>query len=246
MGFYIDFSHRATLCPARNGVDLINISIQTGGYNLAEKNNFEILYDTDVRDRMYQKQGLNYIPWATAWSEVAKVFPDATYEIVKFGEKQLPYTESDLGIMVFTRVTIEGVTREMCLPVMDGANKAMKSVEYTYKVKSGEKTVSAATMFDINKTIMRCLAKNLAMFGLGLHLWTKEEAPENVIECERLQKECMELITKRSALSDKTKDKVGEICKELLPDENGDPRLCEENDKLETLKKKLMALRKIV
>lgn len=212
---------------------------------MAEKNFFEQLYDVDVRDRMYQKQGLSYIPWATAWSEVAKVFPNATYEIVKFGEKQLPYTESDLGIMVFTRVTIEGVTREMCLPVMDGSNKAMKSVEYSYKTKTGEKVVSAATMFDINKTIMRCLAKNLAMFGLGLHLWTKEEAPESVIECEKLQKECMELITKKSALSDATKNKVGEICKEALPEEGGDPRLCNDNDILEALKKKLMTLRKI-
>ena len=122
---------------------------------MAEKNNFEILYNTDVRDRMYQKQGLSYIPWATAWSEVAKVFPDATYEIVKFGEKQLPYTESDLGIMVFTTVTIDGITREMCLPCMDSSNKAMKSVEYTYRVKAGERTVAPATMFDVNKSIMR-------------------------------------------------------------------------------------------
>ena len=158
-----------------------------------EKNFFETLYDVDVRDRMYQKQGLDYIPWATAFSEVAKVFPD-----VKFGESQLPYTESDLGIMVFTRVTINGITREMCLPVMDGANKAMKSVEYTYKVKSGEKTVPAATMFDINKTIMRCLAKNLAMFGLGLHLWTKEEAPESVLKGEKKKME--ELKTSKDAL----------------------------------------------
>ena len=97
-----------------------------------EKNFFQTLYDVDVRDRMYDKQGLAYIPWATAWSEVAKKYPDATYEIVKFGEKLLPYTESDLGIMVFTKVTIEGVTREMCLPVMDGSNKAMKSTEYIY------------------------------------------------------------------------------------------------------------------
>lgn len=213
---------------------------------MSEKNFFEVLYDTDVRDRMYQKQGLNYIPWATAWSEVAKVYPNATYEIVKFGEKQLPYTESDLGIMVFTRVTVEGVTREMCLPVMDGSNKAMKSCEYTYKVKSGEKTVAAATMFDINKTIMRCLAKNLAMFGLGLHLWTKEEAPESIIECEKLQKSCMDLIGKRAALSTKTKEKVGEICKEILAEENGDPRLCNDNERLEELEKKLRALRKIV
>lgn len=213
---------------------------------MSEKNLFEQLYDVDVRDRMYQKQGLNYIPWATAWSEVAKVFPDATYEIVKFGEKQLPYTESDLGIMVFTKVTIQGITREMCLPVMDGSNKAMKSVEYSYKVKTGEKTVAAATMFDINKTIMRCLAKNLAMFGLGIHLWSKEEAPESVIECEKLQKECMEYISKKSALSDKTKAKVAEICKAALPEENGDPRLCDDNEVLGNLKKQLMALRKIM
>lgn len=213
---------------------------------MSDKNFFEKLYDIDVRDRMYQKNGLNYIPWATAWSEVAKVFPDATYEIVKFGDSQLPYTDSDLGIMVYTRVTINNITREMCLPVMDGSNKAMKTYEYTYKVKNGERTVAAATMFDINKTIMRCLAKNLAMFGLGLHLWTKEEAPETVIECEKLQKECMELINKKATLSENTKKKVGEICKEVLPEENGDPRMCTDNETLETLKKKLMAIRKIV
>lgn len=212
---------------------------------MSEKNLFEQLYDIDVRDRMYQKNGLSYIPWATAWSEVAKVFPDATYEIVKFGEKQLPYTESDLGIMVFTNVTINGITREMCLPVMDGSNKAMKSSEYTYKTKTGEKSVAAATMFDINKTIMRCLAKNCAMFGIGLHLWTKEEAPESVIECEKLQKECMGLISKKAALSEKTKEEVSKICKAALPDENGDPRLCNDNDVLTKLKKSLMGLRKI-
>ncbi|MDU7031170.1 MAG: DUF1071 domain-containing protein [Clostridiales bacterium] len=213
---------------------------------MTEKNFFEQLYDIDVRDRMYQKQGLSYIPWSTAWSEVCKVFPEATYEIKKFGENSLPYVESDLGIMVFTSVTVNGITREMELPVMDGSNKAMKSVEYTYKTKSGERTVAPATMFDVNKSIMRCLAKNLAMFGLGLHLWSKEEAPESVIELEKLQKECMDLIKKRCALSDNTKIKVGEICKTILEDETGNPINCEDNEKLTLLSKELKNLRKIV
>lgn len=217
---------------------------------MSEKNFFKQLYDIDIRDRMYQKQGLSYIPWATAWSEVAKVFPDSTYEIVKFGEKQLPYTESDLGIMVYTRVTVNGVTREMCLPVMDGSNKAMKTVAYEYSVGRGDKvtkkTVAAATMFDINKTIMRCLAKNLAMFGIGLHLWTKEEAPESVLERDELQKSCMALMQKKAALSEGTKKKVEEICKDILAEENGDPRECEDNDRLKDLEKKLRTLRKIV
>lgn len=39
-------------------------------------------------------------------------------------------------------------------------------------------------MFDINKTIMRCLVKNLAMFGLGLYIYSGEDLPE--IELEKI------------------------------------------------------------
>ena len=68
----------------------------------------------------------------------------------------------------------------MQLPVMDGANKAMKNVSYKYTTKyNGEKTVEAATMFDINTAIMRCLVKNLALFGLGLYIYSGEDLPES-------------------------------------------------------------------
>lgn len=205
-----------------------------------QKNNFLKLYDVDATDRMYQKQGLTYLPWATAYSEVLKVFPDTTYEICKFGENQLPYVASDTGIMVFTKVTIDGITREMCLPVMNNSNKAMKLEAY----ESKGKTIDAATMFDINKSIMRCLTKNLAMFGLGLHIYSKEEMPESTMEVEKLHKELMDLITKRSALSDSAAQKVAGHCKELFSEENGDPRLSDDIPKLTELKKKLMAIRK--
>lgn len=33
-------------------------------------------------------------------------------------------------------------------------------------------------MFDVNKTVMRCLIKNLAMFGLGLYIYAGEDLPE--------------------------------------------------------------------
>jgi NH3-dependent NAD+ synthetase len=84
--------------------------------------------------------------------------------------------------MCHTTVTIEGETLEMWLPVMDGANKSMKNVSYTYSTKFGDKTVEAATTFDINKTMMRCLVKNLAMFGLGLYIFAGEDLPEDVAE----------------------------------------------------------------
>jgi hypothetical protein len=139
---------------------------------------FEKLYRVNVNDYTEEKNGLTYLSWANAWAEVKKIYPDAQYTIKRF-DNNLPYVyDENTGYMVFTDVTIEGLTYEMWLPVMDGANKAMKNTAYTYKTKYGEKTVEPATMFDINKTIMRCLVKNLAMFGLGLYIYAGEDLPE--------------------------------------------------------------------
>ena len=126
---------------------------------------FENLFKVNVNGQVEKKNGLNYLSWVFAWAEVKKRYPEATYEVKQFGETQLPYVyDENTGYMVFTTVTIKGLTHEMWLPVMDGANKAMKNKPYTYdtRYKKGV-VVEAATMFDINKTIMRCLAKNLAM-----------------------------------------------------------------------------------
>lgn len=141
---------------------------------------FNKLFQLDVNGHVEKKNGLSYLTWAWAWAEVKKIYPDASYEIKRF-ENGLPYVyDPNTGYMVFTEVTIEGLTHEMWLPVMDGANKAMKSEGYTYTTKYGEKDVEPATMFDINKTIMRCLVKNLAMFGLGLYIYAGEDLPEDL------------------------------------------------------------------
>lgn len=146
------------------------------------KNLFEDLYSINVTDKVEQKNGLNYLSWAYAWAEVKKRDEFANYEIIRFGEKENPYLYDDkLGYMVFTRMTIFNQTHEMWLPVMDGANKTMLDHPYTYQTKYGEKTVEQASMFDINKTLMRCLVKNIAMFGLGLALYTGEDLPEQEI-----------------------------------------------------------------
>ena len=141
---------------------------------------FERLSAINVNDKVEKKSNLTYLSWAWAWSEVKKACPDATYKI---GETD--YDEV-LGFMCHTTVTIEGETLEMWLPVMDGANKSMLKKSYTYKGNAWEngkkvvvdKTVESATSFDINKTIMRCLVKNLAMFGMGIYIYAGEDLPE--------------------------------------------------------------------
>ena len=129
----------------------------------------------NVNDKVEKKSNLTYLSWAWAWSETKRACPDATYKILE--------TEYDdaLGFMCHTTVTIEGETLEMWLPVMDGKNKSMKKQAYTYSTRFGDKQVDAATTFDINKTIMRCLVKNLAMFGLGIYIYAGEDLPEGEV-----------------------------------------------------------------
>ena len=149
-------------------------------------NKFEELLAKNVNDKTEKRKNgkveLTYLSWAWAWAEFKKFYPDATYEIKKFetNGRLLPYMyDEDTGYMVQTSVTVEGLNYEMWLPVMDGANKSMKNKAYEYETKYGEKKkVEQASMFDVNKSIMRCLTKNLAMFGLGLYIYAGEDLPE--------------------------------------------------------------------
>jgi hypothetical protein len=140
----------------------------------------------NVNQHVEKKNGLTYLSWAWAWDTFKKSYPDATYKVVKTTEG-LPYFESNAGVMVYTEVTANNLTHEMWLPVMDGANKAMKREAYTYKTKYAEKVCDAFDMFDVNKTIMRCLVKNLAMFGLAIYIYAGEDIPQ--IEPEPLDLE---------------------------------------------------------
>lgn len=144
---------------------------------MENKTIFETLSAINVNDKTEKKEGLTYLSWAWAWAEFQKICPEATYQILKNTEG-LPYFADESGAIVYTRVTVGNITHEMWLPVMDGKNKAMKKTPYTYTTKYGEKSVDAYTMFDINKTIMRCLTKNLAMFGLGIYIYAGEDLPE--------------------------------------------------------------------
>ena len=145
-----------------------------------QKSVFDSLNAINVNDKVDKKKDLTYLSWSFAWAEVKKVYPSASYTVLRDPLTEKPYFyDENLGYMVMTSVTIDGQTLEMWLPVMDGANQAMKKDSYEYSTRYGVKTVDAATMFDINKTLMRCLVKNLAMFGLGLYIYAGEDMLED-------------------------------------------------------------------
>jgi hypothetical protein len=158
---------------------------------------FAILNGINVNENVEKKNGLSYLSWAWAWTRFCEVYPDATYDIEKNSDGIPLFGNNKMGYICYTSVTANGLTHRMWLPVMDGANKAMKDDPYTYEVakwewnnatkkkeKSGseKKNVDAIDMFDVNKTVMRCLVKNLAMFGLGLYIYAGEDLPEDTAE----------------------------------------------------------------
>lgn len=158
-----------------------------------KKSVFETLNAINVNDmvekKKTEKSTLTYLSWSSAWQVVKEKFPDVEYEILRNPETNLPYWYDPLtGYMVFTKVTIESQTHQMWLPVMDGTNHAMKAEPYQVQTKYKKFTVPAATMCDINKAIMRCLVKNLSMFGLGLYIYRGEDLPTDTEQAQPAQK----------------------------------------------------------
>jgi len=168
---------------------------------------FEVLNAINCNQFTERKKDLTYLSWASAWEIVSKLYPSISYEVKHWDGRPFLY-DATLGYMVETSITINGETKTMWLPVMDSSNNAMKAEPYKYTVKNPnfryakwneerkafidgygkvqteliEKKVEAATMFDINTSIMRCLTKNLAMFGLGMYIYRGEDIPQAEVE----------------------------------------------------------------
>ena len=184
--------------------------------NTKNMNYFQVMKTVDVSEHVENKKDLSYLSWAYAFAYVTDIDPAWIYEVREYGENQTPYLyDPNLGYMVATKVTIQGVTKCMYLPVMDGNNRAMLDHAYEVTTKSGKSVVKPATMFDINKTIMRCLVKNIAVFGLGLTLYAGDDLPDveadlkAMKEAEVESKKILELQNELKELKVKGKDLEG-------------------------------------
>ena len=100
---------------------------------MATENPFVKLFSIDFKDHVEVKKSgnteLKYVSWAYAWAEVKKLYPSASYEVKKFNG--LPYVYDPItGFMVYTSVTIEGVSHEMWLPVLDSSTEYCICAEF--------------------------------------------------------------------------------------------------------------------
>ena len=108
--------------------------------------------------------GLSYLSWSYAWHLLVSKYPDSTYY---FGE---PMTLPDGTMMVKSGVTVQGLTHEMQLPVLDHRNKP----------------IASPNAFDYNSAQMRCLVKCIAMHGVGIGMYLGDI--KQVVEASNYEK----------------------------------------------------------
>lgn len=206
-------------------------------------NVFAVLNKIDVSDKFSTKNNLTYLPWAAAWTELKKVYPNATYtiypQIVDEGGNTRFWHDDGRSGWVEVGVTINGVEIKEVLAIMDFKNKSIPA--------------ESITSVEANKTLKRCLTKAIALHGLALHIYMKEDLPEEVTKANDLRDKVDALAKKKAALNEKAKEKVAEFCKDAqrkaspeLEEEFiiGDYKSIEDSDILEELYKKLLTIRK--
>jgi len=120
---------------------------------------FQRLFAINVNDHVEKKNNLSYLTWAWAVAELLKADPMATWEYKE------PVRWNDT-VMVFCTVTAFNKQMTAQLPVMDHRNKA----------------ISNPDAFAVNTAMQRCLAKAIALHGLGLYIYSGEDLPENEAE----------------------------------------------------------------
>lgn len=127
------------------------------------KNYFETLSAIDVSAKTEQKGNLTYLSWAWAWSELKKVFPDATYTVYERDTEYGPvnYFTDGKTCWVKTGVTVNGIEHIEMLYVMDFRNQSIPLDKVTSK--------------DINTSIQRSITKAIGRHGLGISIYAGED-----------------------------------------------------------------------
>jgi hypothetical protein len=123
------------------------------------------LLKINVNDKTEKKNGMTYLSWAWAWTEVLKADQAATYEVklwddgTGLGKTPVMFI-GDTG-MVWVETTVFGKSLTCQLPILDYRNKP----------------ISHPDAMAVNTAIMRCLVKSLALHGLGLYIYSGEDTP---------------------------------------------------------------------
>ena len=122
---------------------------------------FNELRMINVKDKIEKKNNLSYLSWAWAVDTLLQHDPAASWEYK-------PHQTWNDTVMVFCEVKAFGVSRTAQLPVMNHRNQPIANPD----------------AFQVNTAMQRCLAKAIALHGIGLHIYAGEDLPEGAESVE--------------------------------------------------------------
>ena len=176
-----------------------------------KRKTFNELRQINVNEHTERKGNLTYLSWTYALDILLQNDSTATWKFLE------PIVYNDT-MMVRTEVTALGKTLEMQLPVMDNRNNAIKSPDAR----------------KISDSQMRCLAKNISCFGIGLYIYAGSDLPSDAIDEEKPDltdlctqwidniNDCLDMDTLKSA--------YGQAYKELSKDKVAIERISKAKD----------------
>ena len=109
----------------------------------------------NVNEHTDRKGKFTYLSWAWAVDQLLQLDPSATWDY----KDPVYFAET---LMVFCSVTAFGKTMTAQLPVLNHQNKA----------------ISNQNAMDVNTAMQRCLAKAIALHGIGLYIYAGEDVPD--------------------------------------------------------------------
>ena len=119
---------------------------------------YKELRQIDVSKYTEKKNGLTYLSWAWAVDQLLLADSKAHWfypEFQRWGNG---------SVMVFCTVVANDIAKTAQLPVMDYRNKPIEEPD----------------SFAVNTAMQRCLAKAIALHGIGLYIYNGEDLPPDV------------------------------------------------------------------
>lgn len=132
----------------------------------------------DVSPFVQQKGKLSYISWVYAVDQLQQLDESATWEYKFFDGR--PYCAVGDTLLVFCTVKAFGRERTAFLPVMDHKNRAIANPD----------------AFAVNTCMQRCLAKAIALHGIGISVYAGEDLPDAEPHGPLSDEEATELLAK--------------------------------------------------
>jgi len=160
----------------------------------------------NVNEHTEKKGKFTYLSWAWAVDQLLQQDPTATWEY----KDPVYFAET---LMVFCSVTAFGKTMTAQLPVMN-MNKAIPNPD----------------AFQVNTAMQRCLAKAIALHGLGLYIYAGEDIPDEETPDLAIEADKWLLAISGTKTMDELKEIYGAAYKALSKDKSAVEKIASAKD----------------